>query len=70
MWRDMRKKEEEGRAPIDPEECPKCGTRMIIEEFHDADGKEMSEGKLAEHLAGTYGSIICPKCGYSEDFEI
>ena len=43
---------------------------MIVEEFDEANGKDMSEGELAECLAGTHGTIVCPKCGYSEEFEI
>jgi predicted nucleic-acid-binding Zn-ribbon protein len=43
---------------------------MIVEEFDEHDGLEMSEGEIAECLTGTYGTIVCPKCGYSEEFEI
>lgn len=52
-----------------PPKCPKCESVLIIEEFDEADGKDMSESVLAEYIAGTRGTIICPNCNYSEDFE-
>lgn len=52
-----------------PPKCPKCDTILLVEKFDEADGKDMSEGELAEYLAGTHGTMHCPKCDYSEDFE-
>jgi len=52
-----------------PPKCPKCDTILIVKEFDEADDKDMSEGILAEYLAGTRGTMNCPNCNYSEDFE-
>ena len=50
--------------------CPKCSSpHFVVEEFNEADGKDMSEGELAEYLAGTRGSLVCLDCGYTTEYE-
>lgn len=41
--------------------CPKCGGKEFekIEESLD----EMTEGQMAEYLAGTWGTVTCINCG-------
>jgi|GEM_PF-4285053 DNA-directed RNA polymerase subunit M/transcription elongation factor TFIIS len=55
---------------VEPEKCPKCGAMMIIKEFDEVNDNDVTEGVLAEYLAGTIGTMICLECGYSEEFEI
>jgi predicted nucleic-acid-binding Zn-ribbon protein len=52
-------------------QCPKCGSENL--EKHDELekwGEHMSEGQLAEYVAGTWGSVFCLDCGWSDDYEI
>jgi predicted nucleic-acid-binding Zn-ribbon protein len=68
----MRKREleeEMGRAPYIPDNCPKCGTRMVFDEEERNGDIGMTEGEQAECLAGMRGNQYCPKCGHSEEFE-
>ena len=65
--------EEDEGFPIDC--CPYCGApRNALEKFNELqDGMgidAMSEGMLAEYIAGTWGTIRCLKCGRWTDYEI
>jgi predicted nucleic-acid-binding Zn-ribbon protein len=56
-----------GQYHIPFEKCPKCGSRKlkkIIENMED-----MTEGQLAEYMAGTWGTVCCLKCGHVMDYE-
>jgi DNA polymerase elongation subunit (family B) len=45
-----------------PNTCPECGKMPLT--FVDVDDDEdMTEGQMAEYLAGTWGYANCPKCG-------
>jgi hypothetical protein len=51
--------------------CPKCGSRSLqkFDELRDGCGVDgMTEGQLAEYLAGNWGTLICSKCSHSFDF--
>lgn len=52
--------------------CPFCGNTALekFDEFRDGMGIDgMSEGELAEYLAGTWGTVYCLKCGKSFDYD-
>jgi len=44
-----------------PRECPSCHALNCLEET-DWDTDQMSDGQLADYLAGTYGSAECRRC--------
>lgn len=53
-----------GHIPFD--KCPNCGSRDLqkIDEFTEGVGIEgMTEGQLAEYMAGTWGTVECVNCG-------
>lgn len=52
------------------EKCPKCGDKNLERIDYLEEASEMSEGQLAEYLAGNFGTIYCLKCKYSFDFEL
>ena len=52
-----------------PEFCPNCHDVGSLE-FIEWDTEEMTEGQLAEYLAGTQGSAICQTCGYDLDWYV
>jgi hypothetical protein len=50
-----------------PHLCPRChavGTLILIE----YDTEEMSEGQLADYLAGVSGTTICDACEFESDY--
>jgi len=52
--------------------CPNCGSNRLekfdkLSEGMGIDG--MTEGELAEYLAGTWGTFYCKQCGNSIDLE-
>lgn len=51
--------------------CPSCGSFRLrqFDEFSEGCGVDgMTEGQLAEYMAGTWGTIICSKCGSRFEF--
>ena len=52
--------------------CPKCDS-LLLEKFNElSDGMGidgMTEGQLAEYLAGTWGTFTCLECGCTFDYE-
>ena len=52
--------------------CPECGSTFLekFNELQDGMGIDaMTEGQLAEYLAGTWGTYTCLKCGHDFDYE-
>ncbi len=49
--------------------CPHCHSANTLE-FIDDDPDEMSEGQLAEYMAGTFGAAGCHACGHQFDWEL
>ena len=50
-----------------PDLCPHChaaNTLIVIE--YDMD--EMSEGQLADYLAGVSGTVLCEACAFEFDY--
>jgi len=52
--------------------CPGCGSNKLekfdeISEGMGIDG--MTEGQLAEYLAGTWGTVVCQECGEHIDYD-
>ena len=53
-------------------QCPRCKSQLLekFDELRDGMGIDgMTEGQLAEYLAGTWGSFTCLECGYTFDYE-
>ena len=53
-------------------QCPECGNPFLekFDELRDGMGIDgMTEGQLAEYLAGTWGTYTCLKCDYTFDYE-
>ena len=53
--------------------CPYCGSDMIekFDELGEGMGIDgMTEGQLAEYMAGNWGTLYCLKCGRSIDYEM
>jgi hypothetical protein len=51
-----------------PSACPKCrkkGTLLFVEDNQE----QMTDGQLAEYLAGTWGSAICTACNHNFSWE-
>lgn len=48
-----------------PETCPICHDVGSVE-FVPADTEDMTEGQLAEYLAGTWGYLFCSTCQHQE----
>lgn len=44
-----------------PDRCPKCDAKGTLE-LIELDMEQMSDGQMAEYLAGTWGDAICRKC--------
>lgn len=48
-------------------QCPSCKAKdayLLVEE----DFEEMSEGQMAEYLAGNFGTVVCKICNTYTDF--
>jgi hypothetical protein len=52
-----------------PTLCPHCHSANSLE-FIDDDPDEMSEGQLADYMAGTFGAAGCHACGHQFDWEL
>lgn len=46
--------------------CPKCGSKMLLDDEPLVDTEGMSEGQEADYWAGFGGNFVCSKCNYSE----
>ena len=55
----------EHHIPI--KKCPNCRSTNLEKLREEMD--DMSEGELAEYLAGTWGTIYCLDCGKSIDYD-
>ncbi len=58
-------------VPFD--KCPKCKSpklRKLNLPRNSESENHMTEGQLAEYMAGTWGTVYCLTCGYLEDYEI
>jgi hypothetical protein len=64
----------DGDGYIPPDiKCPKCGGNNFekFDELRDGMGDdEMTEGQLAEYMAGTWGTLECLDCGETVDYEV
>jgi hypothetical protein len=60
-WNASRQEEERSYSNV-PLQCPSCDVCGSLEEI-EWETDDMTDGQLAEYLAGTYGTAACRKCG-------
>lgn len=61
-----------GPGSFAPHICPACldVASLVFIEMEPDEYDDMTEGQLAEYMAGTWGTVYCTSCGHYLDYEI
>lgn len=61
-----------GPGSFAPRICPVCldVACLVFIELEPEEYDDMTEGQMAEYLAGTWGTLYCTSCGHYLDYEI
>ena len=54
-------------TPIPDFKCTECGSKDLSQEKEDWD---MTDGQMADQMAGTSGTLLCNKCGHLMPFDV